>query len=858
MQSAFRFFQNILTSAFLGALRIFPSLKNISFVLLFLFAGKISAQTGTVSGTIRDSLSKPLFGVTVSVFGKPIGTSSDETGFYSLTVPSGQDLKIVFSYTGLNRDSVVVNLKENEKLLVNKKLSGRIKELGEVTVQEQSMKGANITRIDPKVISVLPTVNRSVEDILKTLPGVSSANELSSTYSVRGGNYDENLVYVNDVEIYRPLLVRSGQQEGLSFINPDMVETINFSAGGFDAIYGDKLSSVLDIKYRKPKRFGFAVSGSLLGASLEMEGISKNKKWTAISGIRYKSNAYLLNTFETKGEYTPNFIDAQLLTTFEASKKFSIEVLGNYARNIYNLVPETRETNFGTITDAKRFTVFFEGREADRYETFTGAVSGIYKPTENLKLKLIASGYHADEQENFDILGQYFLDQLEADLGKEEFGNVLFNLGVGSFLNHARNRLKASVYTGEHKGELVGNKSLLQWGIKAQHEEIDDKLNEWYYLDSAGFSIPSYRDPVNPQILLNDVVNAKNTLSSNRLMGYLQDTWELADTGKLMLTVGVRANYWDLNSQLVISPRMSLFYKHKNWKRFNMKFAAGYYYQPPFYRELRDMQGVVHPELLAQQSIHLVLGSDYYFLALGREFKLTSEVFYKFLDDLIPYKIDNLRIRYLAKNNSKGYARGIDFRLFGDFVPGVESWASVSFLQTQEDLSDDYYYIRVNAEGDTILKGYTYDQVAVDSHRVEPGYIPRPTDQIVNFGLFFQDYFKKWPSYKMQLVLLFGSKLPFGPPGPDRYKDILRMPTYRRVDIGFSKQIIGEDVKRPPKIKFLRKFEAIWISLEVFNLLQVSNVSSYIWITDVTNDRKYAVPNYLTGRQLNLRLNFKF
>jgi hypothetical protein len=303
---------------------------------------------------------------------------------------------------------------------------------------------------------------------------------------------------------------------------------------------------------------------------------------------------------------------------------------------------------------------------------------------------------------------------------------------------------------------------------------------------------------------------------------------------------------------------MSVTYKAKHWKQLSLKFSAGYYYQPPFYRELRDMQGVVHTDLKAQQSIHLLLGSDYYFLALGREFKLTSEIFYKFLDDLIPYKVDNLRIRYLAKNESKGYARGIDFRLFGDFVPGVESWASLSLLQTQEDLSDDYYYIRVNAEGDTIISGFTYDQVAVDSHRVEPGYIPRPTDQAINFGLFFQDYFPKWPTYKMQLSLLFGSRLPFGPPGPDRYKDVLRSPTYRRVDIGFSKQIIGEDVKRPPKIKLLRKFEAIWITLEVFNLLQVSNVSSYIWITDVSNDRRYAVPNYLTGRQLNLRLNFKF
>jgi hypothetical protein len=860
MQKSSGFFHLYSTPIFFSTLNFIPALKKFSFLLFLIlfFAGKISAQTGTVSGTVKDSLSKPLFGVAVSVFGKPNGTTSDENGNYSLTVPSGQDVKIIFSFTGLSRDSVIVNLKENEKLQVNKKLISRSRQLGEVTIEDQSLKNSNVTRIDPKVISVLPTINRSVEDILKTLPGVSSANELSSTYSVRGGNYDENLVYVNDIEIYRPLLVRSGQQEGLSFINPDMVETINFSAGGFDAIYGDKMSSVLDVKYRKPKRFGFAVSGSLLGASLEMEDISKNKKWTAIGGIRYKSNAYLLNTFETKGEYNPNFIDAQLLTTYEASKKFSIEVLGNYARNIYNLVPESRETNFGTITDAKRFTVYFEGREADRYETFTGAVTGTYKPTEKLKLKLIASGYHSDEQENFDILGQYFLDQLEADLGKEDFGNVLFNLGIGSFLNHARNHLTAKVYNGEHKGELVGSKSLLQWGIKGQHEEIDDKLNEWYYLDSAGYSIPSNRDPANPQIILNDVVNATNSMSSNRVMGYLQDTWQLADTGKLVLTAGVRANYWDLNKQLVVSPRMSLIYKAKKWKQLSLKFSAGYYYQPPFYRELRDLQGVVHPELLAQQSIHLVLGSDYYFLALGREFKLTSELFYKFLDDLIPYKIDNLRIRYLAKNNSKGYARGMDFRLYGDFVPGIDSWASLSFLQTQEDLSDDSYYIRVNAEGDTILSGYTYDQVAVDSHRVEPGYIPRPTDQIVNFGLFFQDYFKKWPTWKMQLVLLFGSKLPFGPPGPDRYKDVLRMPTYRRVDIGFSKQIIGEDVKRPPKIKFLRKFEAIWISLEVFNLLQVSNVSSYIWITDVSNDRKYAVPNYLTGRQLNLRLNFKF
>jgi hypothetical protein len=834
-----------------------------SFIFFFLVVNCSIAfsQTATIYGTVRDSLNKPLFGASVSVFGKAIATTSDDKGKYTLKIPANQSQKIVFSYTGLQRDSVILTLKENEKVEINKSLRGNVSKLVEVKIEEQSLKTTNITKINPKVISVIPTPNRSVEDILKTLPGVSSANELSSTYSVRGGNYDENLIYVNDVEIYRPLLVRSGQQEGLSFINPDMVEGINFSAGGFDAVYGDKLSSVLDIRYRKPTRFAGTFGGSLLGANLELEGISKNKKWSAIGGIRYKSNAYLLNTLQTKGEYTPNFIDAQILTTFEASKKFSIDFLGNYSRNNYHLVPQSRETSFGTLNDAKQFTVYFEGQEADRYESYTAAVTSTYKPSDKLRLKLIASSYQTDERENFDILGQYYLDQLESDPGKANFGNVAFNLGVGSFLDHARNKLTANVYNAEHKGELINDKTLLQWGVKVQHEEINDKLNEWNYLDSAGFSIPSARDTTNgqiPQITLNNVVNSKINLNSNRLMGYVQNTWQITDTTKIILTTGVRANYWDLNNQLVISPRMAVTYKPRWKKNLSLRFAAGYYYQPPFYRELRDLEGVVHTDLVAQQSIHLVLGSDLMFLWMGREFKLTTELFYKFLDDLIPYKVDNLRLRYLAKNDAVGYARGIDFRLFGDFVPGVESWASLSFLQTEENLTDDYYYTRYNAEGEEIIPGYTYDQKAVDSTRTEPGYIPRPTDQLVNFGLFFQDYLPKRPTYKMQLSLLFGTSLPFGPPGPDRYKDVLRMPTYRRVDIGFSKQIIGEDVKRPPNVKLLRKFESVLITLEVFNLLDAQNVASYTWITDVTTARHYAVPNYLTGRQLNVRLNFSF
>lgn len=818
----------------------------------------VQAQESILSGTVRDSSNKPLFGVNVAVFGKAIGTTTDDFGAYSLKVPALTNLKIVYTFTGLISDSAEIFLQPGEKLILNRTLKGKVVQFRDVVIEEKSLKKINVTPINPKIVALVPTPNQSVEDLIKTLPGVSSSNELSSSYSVRGGNFDENLVYINDFEVYRPLLVRSGQQEGLSIINPDMVSSISFSAGGFDAVYGDKLSSVLDIRYRRPREFGASVSASLLGASLEMEGASPQKKWYYMAGVRQKSNQYLLNTFDTKGEYKPSFTDLQFLAGHDISKKVSFELFTNYARNRYNLVPENRETNFGTINDARRFTVFFEGQEADRYETFTGAFSTTYSPAENIKLKLLASAYRTQEEENFDILGQYFLDQLENDFGKDNFGQVAFNLGVGSFLNHARNRLEADVRNVEHKGERIGDKGIWQWGLKFQQEEIEDKLHEWNYNDSAGFSIPSTRDSINPVLVLNDVVIARSTLSSQRYSAYLQHTWQITDTTNVILTTGIRANYWDLNEELVISPRASITYKPFWRKNLSFRAAGGFYYQPPFYRELRDLDGKIFTDVKAQQSIHAVAGTDYTFLALGREFKLTAELFYKFMEDLIPYKIDNLRIRYLPGYTAKGYSRGIDFRLFGEFVPGTESWASLSILQTEEDIASDFYYIRYNAAGERIIPGFTFDQFAVDSTKIEPGYIPRPADQRVNFGLFFQDYLPKFPTYKMHLNLLFGTALPFGPPGKDRYKDVLRTPPYRRVDIGFSKQIIGDDVVRKPSGKIFTHVKAFWIGVEVFNLLQVSNIASYNWITDVSNARRYAVPNYLTSRQINLRVNLRF
>ena len=827
------------------------------FAFVFLSLTINAQQVGTISGKVKDPDGKPLFGASIGVIGKAIGVYSKDDGSFTFQVPANENLQVIISYTGLKQDTFNIRLIPGEKKEIISKMTGKIYQITEFTVYDKSLKSENATPIDPKIVKMIPTPNQSVEDILKTLPGVSSANELSSTYNVRGGNYDENLVYINDFEVYRPMLVRSGQQEGLSVINPDMVDGIKFSAGGFDAKYGDKLSSVLDIRYRRPKKFGGSVSASLLGASLELENQNKTGKFYYMLGGRQKSNQYLLNTFETEGEYKPSFTDVQILTGVDISKKLNVEVFGNYARNRYNLVPQSRETNFGTINDAKRFTVYFEGQELDKYETFTGSFSATFKPKPKLSLKLIGSYYKSHEEENFDILGQYFLDQLENDLGKDDFGNVAFNLGVGSFLNHARNTLDGEIFSLEQKGEIINESSLWQWGIKIQQETFSDKLHEWYYNDSAGFSINSYRDSMNPQIILNDVVIGKNNLTTHRINGYIQNTWQITDTTRLVLTTGIRANYSDLNEELIISPRVSVTYKPRGKKNLSLRAAGGFYYQPPFYRELRGSDGKLYPDVKAQKSIHAVIGGDMTFLALGREFKLTAEVFYKSLENLIPYKVDNLRLRYLPQFTSKGYSQGIDLRLFGDFVPGAESWLSVSYLQTEEDLRGDFYYRYFDEEGKEIFPG-TSNSRPVDSTKVEPGYIPRPADQRLTFGVFFQDYLPKFPTYKMQLSLIFGTALPFGPPGNNRYTDLLRTPTYRRVDIGFSKQLIGDEVKKKPQGKFMKNFESMWVGLEVFNLLQVSNVASYTWITDVTNARKYAVPNYLTGRQLNIRLTAQF
>lgn len=824
--------------------------------ILFLTSYSALAQnTATVYGKVTDTEKEPLEDVGISILGSaqtPVYT--DSKGKYSYTIPADQEMTLVFFSLSHKKEEVKVRLKPNEKLELNKALifDNQIKEI-EVS---DATRYSQVTRLDPLNITHIPTASQDFNAILFTLPGVSSRNELSSTYSVRGGNYDENLVYVNGIEIYRPFLIRSGQQEGLSFINTDLVSSVLFSAGGFEAKYGDKLSSVLDVQYRKPRKFAGTASGSLLGSSLHLEGSTKNYRLTWLIGSRYKTNQYVLKGLDTKGTYKPFFGDVQAYVTFDITTDWELDFLGNYSTNKYQNIPVNRETDFGTLNQALRLKIYFDGQEIDKFTTQMAALSAIYHDHNDVwNLKFIGSAFKSKESESFDIQGQYYISELETDFGKPGFGDSVANIGVGTFLNHARTNLDAQVFSGEHKGTYTSGNRQILWGAKYNREIISDKLSEWKYVDSAGYSLP-VTDP--QEIVLQNVVKQKIDIASNRVAGYVEGIWktETKDTSVISLAGGIRANYWDLNNQALIGPRGSIGYK-PNWTRdFLFKFSSGYYYQPPFYRELRDTKGVINYNLKAQTSIHFVLTSDYNFKSWKRPFKFIAEAYYKKLDNIIPYQVDNVRIRYSATNNAQGYATGIDLKVAGEFVKDLESWASMSIMETREDIKDDYFYDYYNSDGEKIVKGYTKNNVATDSVRFEPGYIPRPTDQRVNFGLFFQDKMPSIPDLKMHLNLLFGSGIPFGPPNSQRYLQTLRMPPYRRVDIGFSYQVLREN--RTVKEKGVgRYFRSIWTSLEVFNLLGTNNTVSYIWVEDVTK-RQYAVPNFLTRRQLNFRFIVKF
>ena len=832
-------------------------LSNLFFLLTL---SSYSQNTASVFGKITDGEGGPVEGVSISILGSSQALAiTSPTGEFNYTIPADKEVIIVFNHINYKQVQRTVKLAPGEKLNIGRAME--FKNIFDIVVVTDQNRFKELTRLDPINFTHIPTASEDFNAILFTLPGVSSRNELSSSYSVRGGNFDENLVYVNGIEVYRPFLTRSGQQEGLSFINADLVSSVLFSAGGFEAKYGDKMSSVLDVQYRRPRKFAGTVSGSLLGSNLHLEGASKNYRFTWLFGARYKTNKYLLGKTDSKGDYKPFFADVQLYTTYDLTTNWQLDFLGNFASNKYQFVPKNRETDFGTVTQALRLKIYFDGQEIDQFNTMMGALSTMYhSDNDKLNLKFIGSAFRSKESEAIDIQGQYFIGDLETDFGKPNFGDEIAERGIGTHIEHARTNLTAYVFSAEHKGSYTEGSKQVLWGVKYSNEMIADKLSEWNYVDSAGFSIPLTPAPIlnPPPIELQGVIKQKINISSNRISGYTEGLWskETKDTSLLSATIGIRANYWDLNNQALVGPRGTFGIK-PNWKSdFLFKFSSGYYYQPAFYRELRGPDGILNTNIKAQTSIHFVLTSDYNFRSWKRPFKFVAEAYYKYLDNLIPYEVDNVKITYSAKNNAKGYATGIDMKVNGEFVKGLESWASLSFMQTQEDIKDDYYYEYYNSSGEKIIPGYTTNSVKADSVRFNPGYLPRPTDQRVSFGLFFQDKMPKYPDLKMHLNLLFGTGVPFGPPGSQRYQQVLRMPSYRRVDIGFSYQALKETRTIKPKSvgRFLR---SVWISFEVFNLLGTNNTVSYIWVEDVTN-RQYAVPNYLTQRQLNLRMIVKF
>ncbi len=806
--------------------------RSLLFTLV-LFSKPILAQKALISGKISDASGEAIPGAFLK-WGK-FSTLSQNNGRYELLVEPGGYWLVVKSL-GYSTDSVFLTLNANKEISRNFRLKFTQEMLRGVDVVNEGSRDKSVVELDARSLAFQTGPMSGVESLIKTLPGVVSNSELSSQYSVRGGNFDENLVYVNGIEVYRPFLARAGEQEGQSFLNPYMVANIDFSAGGFEASFGDKMSSVLDIQYRKPDSFRLQAEGSFMGGALTLEGKSPNKKWTGLTGFRYRTNQLLLGSLDTDADFRPRFWDFQTYITYTPNKNWSFSGLGSLGMNIYEVIPSNRQTDFGNISEALRLTVFFDGQERYDYSTSFAAFNATNKRSDRLQLQFNASVYQAVEQEYFDVIGAYRLGELELNLGSDDFGQVVLERGVGEFQNYARNRLDAIIFNFEHRGFLVLDKSTLSWGIKWQRDDIVDRYKEWERIDSAGYNIPHQGSislpgvyPIVPASSLDlfEHFDSRASVQSQRLMAFVQDSriWKLKNDARLAFTGGVRIHYWNFNGQTTISPRASLSYKPLSELDMLWRFSAGFYHQPPVYREMRNLAGSVNSNIRAQEAIHFVLANDLKIKMWDRPFRLVTEAYYKQLNHLIPYELDNVRIRYSAVNNARGFATGIDARINGEFVPGIDSWASLGIMSVQENLDGD-----------------------------GQGYIPRPTDRRVNFAMYFQDYFPGDKSFRMSLSLFFGTGFPFGAPQSPRHEQIFRIPNYRRVDIGFIK--VFKESKTPAKWKALNAFETVWIGLEVFNLLEIRNTVSYLWVKDISTARQYAVPNYLTNRLLNVKLHF--
>lgn len=830
---------------------------------------------GTISGVVSDENGNKIEGANVVVVGMPGGTATDKFGRFTISVESDTLIKLHVSYIGLQDEIRELRLNDEDKIILNIPLKAEAIVLGDAVVKDTYLRSTTLTRINPKVSSVIPSISSDqISALIKSLPGVSSSNDLSSQYNVRGGNYDENLVFVNDIEIYKPFLIKQGQQEGLGFVNSDLTSSLLFSAGGFETKYGDKMSSVLDVRYKQPKQFGASLELSLTSAKAHLELADKKNKVGFLFGVRQKSNQYVLKSLQTKGEYKPSFTDVQSFLTWKINDKIDIGWLGYYSHNRYWSVPENRETTFGTTNNTKTFRVYFEGQERDYFNNYTTGLTLNYRVNPNLNLKFIGSYFASDEHLGMDILGEYWIGQVpKGENGNGGDGGESKNTiteGIGGYRDHVRDDLFVQVIAAEHKGSYGIGNNFIQWGVKYQREIIDERISEWNYRDSSMYIIPNppshpgSPNPTNPDLYMEMYVRAHNNYSANRMSAFLQDNINFeTDKADMTLSAGLRFNYWNFNNQFNVSPRLNFSIK-PDWKHdFVFKLGAGYYIQPPFYHEVRDWQGVLHRDVKAQESVQFVFSTDYIFPVWGRPFKLTIEAYYKHLMKLNPYEVNNVKVQYYATNDGTGYATGLDVKLYGELVKGIESWVGMSIMRTAEKINGWQYHYMDEGGQTVITPGQPPVGRPYDSTFISTGYIPRPTDQRFNFNLFFQDYLPWLPTLKAHINLVFGTGLPFGAPYSAKETQIARTKSYSRVDVGLSYQIIGEGSVFKNKKNPLAYFESLWITAEIFNLFGQKNVLNYTWVNAVADPitkkvRRYAIPNYQTPRQFNIRLVMKF
>ncbi|MFD1294079.1 carboxypeptidase-like regulatory domain-containing protein [Lutibacter holmesii] len=815
-------------------------MKNLIITALLLFTTIVTAQNATVKGVLKNEFKEPIEGVAVTT--SKFGTVSNNKGEYTITVTADTEITLIFTHVAYNTYKKKVKIPKNKTFRFSPTLTAKVEEIHEVVIENSKDKAQGTINVDPLTATKIPGAKEGVENVLLTFAGVNNNNELSTQYNVRGGNFDENLVYINGIEVYRPFLVRTGQQEGLSFVNENMAQNVKFSAGGFQAKYGDKLSSVLDITYRTPTKFAANISASLLGASATIEGTMFNNKLSALVGVRYRNNSLLINSKDIETTTEPNFTDAQLYLSYLINEKFKLDFLGVFSLNNYNYTPKSRSTKFGTVSDPLELIVYYEGQEKDAFKTLFGAINGSYIVNNNLSFNLTTSLYHTVEQEHYDIFAAYNLGEVNADFSASNFGDVEFSEGIGSQLNHARNDLDALIGAAEIKGTYKKNSHQIDFGIKYKIEDIRDRINEWEVIDSVGFNvrpphhIPNnqpyepYTNPIEPY----QNVQAQNNVKIDRLVWFAQYSKNaFINNHKIWYNLGLRSHNWNINgdeiatvNQITYSLRGQFAIKPAWEKDMLFRISGGMYHQPPFYKELRNYEGTVIPTVDAQKSLQVVIGNDFSFNLWNRPFKLVSEVYYKHLSNVNVYSVDNVRIRYIADNNATAYATGLDLRLNGEFVPGTQSWISIGLLKTEEN----------------------YDNM---------GYIARPTDQRFKFGMLFQDYMPNIPMVKMYLNLVYNTGVPGGSPSySNAYNYQSRLNDYKRADIGIS--YVFTDAQNKNTKGWLKQFEELSLGAEIYNLFDVQNSITNTWVRDVYSKEYYAIPNYMTPRVFNVKLHMKF